>query len=124
MKVSVKNISVEWNGEIKGLDSVMCSVVQVCKDDTTFEEADRLSKGIERLARQLMELAWICRKFAELGIYFGYSLDICIAGNSISITRFSKVEEAPPPLHITHLIGRHSPALLIPRLVFLWISAK
>ncbi len=108
MKVSIRTISVEWNGEIKGLDFVMCCAAQYCSADLGFNEADRLSEDLDRLTRQLMELAWICRRFAESGVYFGYILDVSIARSGISVMRFRKMEEGPTPPFRAHPLFRHS----------------
>lgn len=126
MKVSIRTISVEWNGEIKGLDFVMCCAAQYCSADLGFNEADRLSEDLDRLTRQLMELAWICRRFAESGVYFGYILDVSIARSGISVMRFRKMEEGPTPLPRTPSVqaqpGISNAFIADPTILFAWIA--
>lgn len=126
MKVSVKTVSVEWNGEIRGLDSVMRGIMQSCSKDPGFEEANALSEDLGYLARQLLEVAVICKRFAESGSYFGYCVEVRIAGGRMGILRIRRVEEAPPPLQALHRIGWHSLAsamlLLLCGIFFSWTT--
>ncbi len=112
MRVSVKNVSVEYGGEIKGLDAVLSLVVQSRNEEPGFEDANQISMDLERLSRQLVELAWICRRFAEAGVPIGYAVEVCVTRKSIKMVQFYRVETAPSPLLPAKqaLVLWHSPA--------------
>ncbi len=109
MKVSIQRASVDHRGEVRGLDGILCSALQMHKDGPGFECANALSIDIGRLSRELLELGWICKEFAAAGEEFGYEAEVCIDEKSIRTVQVYRIPAAPSPgpPHPRHAAGAH-----------------
>ncbi|MEM3839246.1 MAG: hypothetical protein QXF01_01565 [Candidatus Micrarchaeaceae archaeon] len=100
MRVSIQKVSVDQNGGIMGLDGILSAALQLSAGGLGFEDANSLCTDIGRLARELLELGWVCKSFAEAGEHFGYEMEVCIDEKSVRVIQVYRIP--PPPPGATH----------------------
>ncbi len=102
-------VSIDYEGEVKGMDRVVAAVVRECTglDYMRIEEA---CEHIGRLLREISMCAWVCRASAEeSGRYFGYELDVSVTEKGLEWKQpVRTAAAAPPPPAAAYQTARHS----------------
>ena len=100
-------VSIDCEGRIRGLNKVLNAVVELCCEESSFEQAGVICNELGKLVRELTELAWICRRGSRVRSYFGYEAEVYVAEKGITWQSY-RTAAAPPPPPSALRIGRHS----------------
>lgn len=112
MEVIVKNVKVEWDGEIKGLDCVLSTAMKACANTTTPEKARNIAECIGSLSKELIGLSRMCKSYAEWNTYVEYGIDVHIKDGGVA-WEISKAA-APSPSSLLRL------AAITPSMLFVY----
>ncbi len=103
MEVIVKNVKVEWDGEIKGLDCVLSTAMKACGNTTTSEKARNIAECIGSLSKELVGLSRMCKSYAEWNTYMEYVVDVHIKDGGVA-WEISKAA-TPSPFSLLRIVA-------------------
>jgi hypothetical protein len=97
-------VSIDYKGRVKGMDKVLTAAMEEFVG-LDYEKTDEACIEFGRLAREIAELAWICRISAGKRHYFGYEFEVFVTATGLRWQRYRTAAAPPLPLPHSPLAG-------------------